>query len=294
MSITPQAIKDQEFLVKFRGYDTIEVKAYLELLAEEFFELHEVRRRQEDEYAELYEEVQELKQERESLFEQSRQKEEHSGNSEEQSLEKDNVIVELQKQVETLEQQVAAAELENNLQQEAWDRQETELRDEIDQLRNRLDDNQNVATESSGEVEKLRGQIELLEKQITDSKKEEVDFKTALVAAQRFADDVKQKAKDEADQLLEQTISEVETYRREAEQELAHLPVEINELRQKRTEVREELKAVLVSYLEQLDLAAAESEAKVGEDDYSELFQSIPLGEDQTEEPEELEDFEAK
>lgn len=294
MSITPQAIKDQEFLVKFRGYDTIEVKAYLELLAEEFFELHEVRRRQEDEYAELYEEVQELKQERESLLEQSRQKEEHSGNSEEQSFEKDNVIVELQKQVETLEQQVAAAELENNLQQEAWDRQETELRDEIDQLRNRLDDNQNVATESSGEVEKLRGQIELLEKQITDVKKEEVDFKTALVAAQRFADDVKQKAKEEADQLLEQAISEVETYRREAEQELAHLPVEINELRQKRTAVREELKAVLVSYLEQLDLAAAESEAKVGEDDYSELFQSIPLGEDQTEEPEELEDFEAK
>ena len=41
MSITPQAIKDQEFQVKFRGYDAIEVKAYLELLAEEFFELHE-------------------------------------------------------------------------------------------------------------------------------------------------------------------------------------------------------------------------------------------------------------
>jgi len=294
MSITPQAIKDQEFLVKFRGYDTIEVKAYLELLAEEFFELHEVRRRQEDEYAELYEEVQELKRERESLLEQSRQKEEHSGNSEVRSLEKDKAIGELQNQVESLEQQVAAAELENNLQQEAWERQETELRDEIDQLRNRLDDNQNVATESSGEVEKLRGQIELLEKQITDFKKEEVDFKIALVAAQRFADDVKQKAKEEADQLLEQAISEVEAYRREAEEELAHLPVEINALRQKKATVREELKAVLVSYLEQLDLAAAEREGKVEEDDYSDLFQSIPLGEDETEEPEELEDFEAK
>lgn len=30
MAITPQAIKDQEFQVKFRGYDTVEVKAYLE------------------------------------------------------------------------------------------------------------------------------------------------------------------------------------------------------------------------------------------------------------------------
>ena len=49
MSITPQAIKDQEFQVKFRGYDAIEVKAYLELLAEEFFELHEARSRQDEE-----------------------------------------------------------------------------------------------------------------------------------------------------------------------------------------------------------------------------------------------------
>ena len=49
MSITPQAIKDQEFQVKFRGYDTLEVKAYLELLAEEFFELHEQNRKMAEE-----------------------------------------------------------------------------------------------------------------------------------------------------------------------------------------------------------------------------------------------------
>ncbi len=42
-------IKDQEFQVKFRGYDTVEVKAYLELIAEEFFELLEQVRQQVDE-----------------------------------------------------------------------------------------------------------------------------------------------------------------------------------------------------------------------------------------------------
>ena len=42
--LTPQAIKDQEFQVKFRGYDSIEVKSYLELLAEDFFELLEQNR----------------------------------------------------------------------------------------------------------------------------------------------------------------------------------------------------------------------------------------------------------
>ncbi|MFV0437065.1 MAG: DivIVA domain-containing protein [Desulfopila sp.] len=294
MLITPQSIKDQEFVVKFRGFDTVEVKAYLELLAEEFFELHEVRRRQEGEYAELYEEVQELKKERESLLEQSRSPEGSFADGEVQSLEQETVVGDLQKQVEALEQQVAAAELENNLQQEAWERQEAELRDEIEKLRGRLDDNQNVASESNGELEKLRGQIELLEKQITDSKQEEMDFKTALVAAQRFADDVKQKAKDEADQMLQQAIGEVESYRQESERELAKLPVQINELRNKKTAVREDLRAVLVSYLEQLDLVDAGGDRSGGEDEFLDLFQSIELEDEEVAQEGQVENFEDK
>ena len=293
MSITPQAIKDQEFQVKFRGYDTIEVKAYLELLAEEFFELHEVRRRQEDEYAELYEEVQALKAERENLVEESRQREERTEKSVIQFLEKDEMIVELQKQITSLEEQVASSDQEKNLQQEAWERQEAELREEIDQLRNRLDENRNDASENSGEVVKLRGQIELLEKQIAEFKKEEVDFKTALVAAQRFAEDVKTKARTEADQMLEQAISEVETYRKEAERELASLPVEIEQLRRKRAEVREELKAVLNSYLKQLDVDSTEIGGGT-DDDLSELFQSIPLGDDEGLESMAVDELESK
>ncbi len=39
--LKPQAIKDQEFQVKFRGYDPVEVRNFLELLAEDFFELLE-------------------------------------------------------------------------------------------------------------------------------------------------------------------------------------------------------------------------------------------------------------
>ena len=47
--LTPQSIKDQEFQTKFRGYEPIEVKAYLELLAEDFFELTEKNRVQAEE-----------------------------------------------------------------------------------------------------------------------------------------------------------------------------------------------------------------------------------------------------
>ncbi len=279
MSITPQAIKDQEFQVKFRGYDTIEVKAYLELLAEEFFELHEVRRRQEDEYAELYEEVQAVKAERDTLLDEGQQRQERSEQSVNQFHEKDELIAELRAQIEGLEQKVASSELEMNLQQEAWERQETELREEIDQLRKRLDEKQNAASENSGEVGKLRGQIELLEKQISDSRKEEVDFKAALAAAQRFAEEVRKSAKDEADRMLEQAIEEVETYRRGAEKELANLPVEIEKLRKQKSKVREDLKEVLTSYLQQLDIDQIEKDEE-SEDDLSELFQSIQLAED--------------
>lgn len=292
MSITPQAIKDQEFQVKFRGYDAIEVKAYLELLAEEFFELHEVRRRQEDEYAELYEEVQALKEERERLLAEGRQHEEGSRQNVQQDLEKDETIAGLRDQIADLEQKAASVELEKNLQQEAWERQETELREEIDQLRGQLDEKKSVATSNSGEVEKLRGQIELLERQVGELKKEEVDFKTALVAAQRFAEDVKTRAQEESDRMLEQAISEVESYRQEAERELAHLPKEIDALRSQKAEVREELRSVLTTYLSRLDLEPPV--AADDEDDLSELFQSIPLDEESLDQPaEEVEEPEA-
>lgn len=279
MSITPQAIKDQEFQVKFRGYDTIEVKAYLELLAEEFFELHEARRRQEDEYAEIAEELQAVKDERENLLEEGKQQQELSEQADSEDQSKDETIAELRAKIEELEQQSAAADLEKNLQQEAWERQEGELREEVEQLRNQLNDKTSSDSESSSEVEKLRGKIELLEGQLIDVKKEEVDFKAALLAAQRFADDLKTKAKEEADQMLEQAIKEVETFREESERELAHLPIEIEKLRSQKLEVREELKTVLTGYIQALDLEQVE--APDTDDDLSELFQSIPLGDDE-------------
>ena len=76
-------------------------------------------------------------------------------------------------------------------------------------------------------------------------------------------------------------------------QELAHLPVEIEQLRRKRTEVREELKAVLTSYLKQLDIDPAEV-GGASDDDLSELFQSIPLGDDEGLGPMEIAELESK
>lgn len=292
MSITPQSIKDQEFQSKFRGYDTIEVKAYLELLAEEFFELHELRRKQEEEFAELHEEAEALKQERTELLEDTREREERTEASVVQFLEKDEVIDELQKKVEELEKAVESSEQEKTLQQEAWERQESELREEIETLKNSRKDETGTSSGGSSELERLKAQIELYEAQIVELKKEEVDFKAALLAAQRFADDLRKKAQEESDQMMEQAIEEVETFRKEAEHEVAHLPIEIDRLRKQKEEVRGELKAVLHGYLEKLDDDAVTS--AVDDDDLSELFQSIPLGVDENIEVTEEDNFSKK
>jgi cell division initiation protein len=287
MSITPQAIKDQEFQVKFRGYDAIEVKAYLELLAEEFFELHELRRKQEEEYAGLHEETQALRQEKENLAREASERDERYETSVKQFLDKDEIIADLQLKVEELEQKVEESELEKAIQQEAWERQETVLREEVDMLKSRIDDNQNVASESSTETEKLQAKIASLEGQLKELKQEEVDFKVTLVAAQKFADDMRSKATAEAEALVAEAHDEVDSFRRNAEEELSILPLQIEELQARKTQVREELKAILNTYLDQLDIVQ-EGSGVESDEDLSDLFQSISLNGDDALEEEDL------
>lgn len=187
--------------------------------------------------------------------------------------------VEIQNKIDCLERKVEDVEQEKTLQQEAWERQEAELRRELERLRARLDDKQSAASEARGEVEKLRVQVELLEGRIAEYTKDEVDFKVTLVAVQRFADDMRQKAREEVDAMLARAIEAVETFRKEAEQELASLLLEIDKLQRQKMKVRDDLKAVVLSYFEQLDIPLGGS-APDNKDDLSEQFQFIPPGGD--------------
>ncbi len=110
MAITPQAIKDQEFQSKFRGYDTIEVKAYLELVAEEFFELLERVRLQEEEIAELTQEKGLLTEVNERLEADIETATSRTEEVRRELAEKEESMVELTKEIEEL--QVAQADFE--------------------------------------------------------------------------------------------------------------------------------------------------------------------------------------
>lgn len=284
MSITPQAIKDQEFQVKFRGYDAIEVKAYLELLAEEFFELHETRRRQEEEFEELTEENRKLKEEKDELFIQSSEREGDSESDKELIREKDLEIGSLKTRIAELESasEEAQQDLEHHIGE--WDERESELKEKIQRLEDQYRQEQGTSTEARNDADKLRDKISMLETQIETLKKEEVDFKSTIVAAQKFADDVRAKAEEEAAALLEDAREDVESFRREAEQTLSDLPLEIEELKEKKSKVREELRGILNSYLKHLeDTEDVEEPADVEE--LSDLFQSINLTDEENGEP---------
>ncbi len=267
MSITPQAIKDQEFQVKFRGYETIEVKAYLELMAEEFFALQESKQAEEEAKEELRVENFQLRERNEELERLTEEREESSQRDLEIVQKKDEEIAELKKALDEFEQDVAERLTEKNKLKE-----EIALRDE------ELAKEKKIAADALVEIENLRLKITEKETQIESLRQEEVDFKATIVSAQKFAESVKKKAEEDAAFFLDQAKKEVDVFRRKAQQELADLPLEIEELRERREKVRKELRDVLHSYLKMLDEVDQSVPNEVEE--LSNLFESISLEEE--------------
>jgi len=259
MAITPQAIKDQEFRVKLRGYDTIEVKAYLELIADEFFEMFEQAKQQTDYIDGLIEEKEELIDLRLRI----------EGDMTTLQRKYDKALVDIEaanarntvllKEIEDMKSQIANLE---------WDAKE---KDGLLQM----------STESlegeKKEKENAIAQLASFEAQWGEQQKAEIDFKETLLAGQKFSREMKNKSEEEAAKLLAGAREEAAKLRLEAQRELAHYPREIERLKAMRDRVREELKSVLVQCLENLDVFAA---VPADEDDCSDLFQSVKLSED--------------
>lgn len=276
MSITPQAIKDQEFQSKFRGYDTIEVKAYLELLAEEFFELLENGRKQEDDNESLVEERDGLvhqnetyAREIEGLKEEIEKVKQDSGVQEEKA--KDWVA-----EIEELQTVIADHEQEKK-----------ELEDEVSEAEARIKDAESNVDDEKREKENLLNKLELLEEQNNELKKEEIEFKSTLGAAQKFSRKVKEQSEAEAKSLMEKAENDVNSFRRAASDELARIPHEIEELYKERKQVRDDVKEILNTYLRALDSFAVVEENEKG-DEIHELFQKIDISEDGVISPDDL------
>lgn len=263
MAITPQAIKDQEFLVKFRGYDPVEVKAYLELIAEEFFELLEQVRHQVDELDVIVEERDMLQAEKIKLQDEL---DESRGSSEEiktESAQRDDEVASLQAEIEKLKKEVKSSERQCSGRDQELAEAQTVMKKQEEALRREKERN-----------DKLNDRIDELEKQNQKLRSEELSFKSTLVAAQQFTTELKQKSEREARRIVQNAREEAEQLRQDTFAELAKYPAEIERLKKRRSKVRDELEAVLTLSLENLDIFKDEDE----DESYGELFQKIELG----------------
>ncbi len=260
MAITPQAIKDQEFQVKFRGYDTVEVKAYLELIAEEFFELLEQVRQQIDELDVIVEERDTLQSDKRNLQGELKTIRGSSEEIQTEFAERDTEVVEMQRQIDALKQEIA--QLEKN--HVAKDKELTEAKDQVNST-------EKVVTEEKTRNDKLRTKLDKLEKQNEELRSEELDFKSTLVAAQKFTSDLKKKSEQESLEIISNAKTEAERLRQATMTELASYPAEIERLKKRRNKVREDLEEVLKLCLDNLDIFSEEKDSE----EYGELYEKI-------------------
>ncbi len=267
--LTAQAIKDQEFQIKFRGYDAIEVRAYLELLADDYFEVTEQNRVQSEEIESLLEELESLQRDKEALAAEAKESRENAkdiqSEIEEGYQHKDQEIEDLQAKVEVLQEEkiTAGEESGKNLQK-------------IAELEDKLADDNGENKEDRAEIEKLRARVEVLDLQNKELKQEGLDFKTTILAAQKFADNLRETSQLEADKLMEDALAEVDKFRMEAEEELSRLPKEIEALNRRKIGVRDELRDILQTYLSGLDVFPEEADLAIN-DATKELYESIEL-----------------
>ncbi len=277
MSTTPQMIKDMEFQTKFRGYDPLEVKSYLENLADEVFELQERCRLQVEDMQTVHEEKIALEQSKgvtEAELQEARKKGEEQRKAGIVSEQRLAVSVQetegLRSKIDRLEQEKDALTVELQA-----------VKDEMRQMEELLE-------QEEGEKENLARKIELIHEQQREAKQDEVNFKTTLVAAQQFCDSMREKSQQQAEQLREAVKSEIEQLRRSAHAELSRLPQEIKLLQRQHREAVRTVRHTLESYLHGLEVFPPEDDDLAARDsiEHEDLFQKIKILEDGTLSPE--------
>lgn len=279
MALTPQLIKDQEFQVKFRGVDPLEVRDYLESIADEFFELQEQCKEQLEELEGLRQAKDSSEEYNSSLETDMKFTRKISEELKEGCSQKEEKIKELNKEVEELQLRIADMEQEN-----------AERDEEVSEATARIEEAEDAVKVVQTEKEILRNKIEILKEQNNDLKKEEVDFKSTLATAQSFAEDLKQKSRQEAEQMIADANAAITKIREDAHEELERLPREIDSLKKKKSDVKSDLKATLASYLETIEVFYPDEEEddqeEVGEEgaEIGEATESIPVEEEAVQE----------
>ncbi|CAG35517.1 DivIVA domain-containing protein [Desulfotalea psychrophila] len=244
---TPQSIKDQEFQIKFRGCDPIEVKSYLEELADHVFELHEQKRKHNEDMSRLKGELTLAENER-TQYKSELAKNQSSAGDIEKKVEKgyqykDERIAELSLNLEGFQKKLDA-------QAEEF----VSCKKTLDETNIRLAAEQALVSAGKAELEKVQAKNILLEEQLQGLKQEGIDFKSTILLAQQFSEELKKSAEVEATELLIVARTEEEELRATTQVKRDELHAELASLETTRNEVRDEIRQKLQTVLAGLDV----------------------------------------
>jgi DivIVA domain-containing protein len=270
MATTPQTIREQTFTTRFRGYVPAEVDAFLEKLAKEIGLLMQEAGRRDERIAELNRVLKAAA--------------EHKKKAEEHSFKSQQEIKRLQRELNDKTEQQAQdsrqlAELRQRL--EAAAQQNQLLEAELENRNRNASETMTKVGQDAQEIEALRSRVAALESENRELKKEEAEFNRTIKGAREIADDLIAKTRQDTHTALQQAQEEIQRFRQGALHELAQIRDEIEQLTRRRWQVREELRAILKRYLEDLQGFSGReggSQGAMGHD-YDELFEKIEFPE---------------
>jgi len=99
----------------------------------------------------------------------------------------------------------------------------------------------------------LKEKVEKLEMEINEFYSQEKTFQHAIISAQRIADEMQEKSRQEAEARLAAVQDEIDRLRKQSTEEKETLEQEIAALQQNKSKVKEELRTYLQTYLSWLD-----------------------------------------
>ncbi len=166
--------------------------------------------------------------------------------------------------------------------------------DEVDGFLEQVAEHYLMALE---EKRTLTEQVETLRQEINFLKNEEHSFKDALIAGQKVVDEMKQRGRERADDLLLKAREEVKELKDAANLEIAELEGRVDELRAMQGELAADLRRVIDNYLSGIEqnIDGAPSRAGAEDDepraaapdstpdpplDLDDLYEKIDLGTD--------------
>lgn len=168
--------------------------------------------------------------------------------------------------------------------------------DEVDSFLELIAENYSILLDGKKDMER---QIQGLIEDVDQMKNQESSFRNAIISAQKIADEMRKKSREEANSLLVKAHEEIKSLKDEAHKEVTELECRVEELKGMQVRFERDIKNVLTTYQAHLDgiprvlktdvliegvraddVEETKADLKDTQPDFSDLYEKIHLGDD--------------